>query len=229
MKSALCFVARLGCIGSGAIYTACERCIGMGCAETAGALRHPGAAPQTHDGIPSSLSPKLGSRKALPTRIRSSGKSAKAETGLFPVIGRGSWRGSRDRLTLALDTYFRMQAMESRSHSLTEAYAKYQSPGWPIRCKPSFRRMASNRDQLRQYMQDLAAEKEQEFKIADNEAQRCRGALVQPPATSRKHPIHDRRTGRFHVQHLRRTLQRYLRVLHQGHLRESSLHPMQTL
>jgi hypothetical protein len=41
---------------------------------------------------------------------------------------------------------------------------------------------STNRDQLRQYMQDLAAQKEQEFKIADTEAQRCRGSLVQQPA-----------------------------------------------
>jgi hypothetical protein len=42
---------------------------------------------------------------------------------------------------------------------------------------------STNRDQLRQYITDLAETKEQEFQIVDKEAQRCRGNLVrQAPA-----------------------------------------------
>jgi hypothetical protein len=42
---------------------------------------------------------------------------------------------------------------------------------------------STNRDRLRQYITDLAANKEQEFQIADKEAQRCRGMLgKQAPA-----------------------------------------------
>jgi len=44
---------------------------------------------------------------------------------------------------------------------------------------------SANRDQLRQYVTDLAQTKEQEFQIVDGEAQRCRGTLMrQPPAKS---------------------------------------------
>jgi hypothetical protein len=92
-----------------------------------------------------------------------------------------------DRLTLALDTYFRMQAMESTLGSVLEGTRKYQSPDLAEQMQTVMSENSTNRDQLRQYMQDLAAQKEQEFKIADGEAQRCRAALVQQPrATPRK-------------------------------------------
>jgi hypothetical protein len=42
----------------------------------------------------------------------------------------------------------------------------------------------SNRDQLRQYISDLSQTREQEFKIADSEAQRCRGMLLRQPAVA---------------------------------------------
>ena len=45
---------------------------------------------------------------------------------------------------------------------------------------------STNRDRLRQYLQDLATQKEQEFQVADREAQRCRGALLQQPAPKNK-------------------------------------------
>jgi hypothetical protein len=38
-----------------------------------------------------------------------------------------------------------------------------------------------DRDKLRQYVVDLAADREQQFRIADQEAQRCRAALSKQP------------------------------------------------
>jgi hypothetical protein len=43
-----------------------------------------------------------------------------------------------------------------------------------------------DRDRLREYVRDLATEKEQEFKIADQEAQRCRGTLMRESTGTRK-------------------------------------------
>jgi hypothetical protein len=65
---------------------------------------------------------------------------------------------------------------------------KYQSPELAEQMQTIVSENGTNRDQLRQYMQDLAAQKEQEFKVADTEAQRCRGMLFQPPATPKKTP-----------------------------------------
>jgi hypothetical protein len=75
-----------------------------------------------------------------------------------------------EKLTSALDTYFRMQAMESTVSSVVEGVRKYQNPA-----------LAN----LRQYVQDLAAQKEQELQVADREAQRCRDALVRQPAAKK--------------------------------------------
>ena len=41
-----------------------------------------------------------------------------------------------------------------------------------------------SRQQLRQYLADLATIKEEEFKVMDREAQRCREAISGPAATS---------------------------------------------
>src|SRR5437868_5493707 len=87
-----------------------------------------------------------------------------------------------ERLTAALDTYFRMQAMESTLGSLIEGIRKYQNPALAELAQSVVAENSTNRDRLRQYLQDLAAQKEQEFKIADREAQRCRGMLLQQPA-----------------------------------------------
>ena len=52
---------------------------------------------------------------------------------------------------------------------------------------------SANRDKLRQYITDLAAAKEQEFEIADKEAQRCRGTITrQTPA---KPPVAKKKTA----------------------------------
>jgi hypothetical protein len=45
---------------------------------------------------------------------------------------------------------------------------------------------ANNRDKLRQYITDLAADKEEEFQVVDKEAQRCRGQVSRTPVTPKK-------------------------------------------
>ena len=49
---------------------------------------------------------------------------------------------------------------------------------------------STNRDRLRQYLQDLATQKEEEFQVADREAQRCRAALLKQPAPTTKKTSH---------------------------------------
>lgn len=99
---------------------------------------------------------------------------------------------SRDpeHLTLALDAYFRMQAMESTLGSLAEGIRKYQNPALADLAQSVMTENSVNRDRLRQYIQDLAKQKEEEFKVVDREAQRCRNVLVQPSSKERKpqHP-----------------------------------------
>ncbi|MGD0133047.1 MAG: hypothetical protein ABSE57_13430 [Bryobacteraceae bacterium] len=91
-----------------------------------------------------------------------------------------------DRLALGLEAYFRMQSVESTLGSLTEGVRKYQNPALASLMQSVIAENSTNRDRLRQYLQDLATQKEQEFQVADREAQRCRAALLRQPAPKTK-------------------------------------------
>jgi hypothetical protein len=95
-----------------------------------------------------------------------------------------------ERLPLGLDAYFRMQALESSLGSLIEGVRKYQNPALASLLQSVVAENSTNRDRLRQYLQDLATQKEQEFEVADREAQRCRAALLQQPTTKTKKVSH---------------------------------------
>jgi hypothetical protein len=91
-----------------------------------------------------------------------------------------------ERLPLGLDIYFRMQAIDSTLGSLTEGVRKYQNPALASIMQSVIAENSTNRDRLRQYLQDLATQKEQEFQVADREAQRCRAALLGQPQPKTK-------------------------------------------
>ncbi len=91
-----------------------------------------------------------------------------------------------DRLPIGLDAYFRMQSVESTLGSLTEGVRKYQNPALASIMQSVIAENSNNRDRLGQYLRDLATQKEEEFKVADHEAQRCRAALLQQPAPKTK-------------------------------------------
>ncbi len=91
-----------------------------------------------------------------------------------------------DRLPLGLDAYFRMQAVNSTLTSLTEGVRNYQNPALAQIMQSVIAENSTNRDRLRQYLQDLATQKEQEFQVADSEAQRCRAAQLGQPAPKTK-------------------------------------------
>ena len=94
-----------------------------------------------------------------------------------------SLRKQPEKLTLALETLFRLQAVESQVNSLVDGVRRYQNPAVGDLLVSVVSANSANRDQLRQYVTDLAQTKEQEFQIVDQEAQRCRGTLMrQPPA-----------------------------------------------
>ena len=91
-----------------------------------------------------------------------------------------------DHLPLGLDVYFRMQSVDSTFVSLAEGVGKYQNPALAAIMQSVIAENGTNRDRLRQYLQDLATQKEQEFQVADREAQRCRAALLRQPAPKTK-------------------------------------------
>lgn len=83
-----------------------------------------------------------------------------------------------ERLPLALEAYFRMQAMESTFGSVIEGIRQYQNPAIADLLQGVVNENSANRDKLRQFLTDLATQKEQEFQVVDKEAQRCRGVLM---------------------------------------------------
>ena len=86
-----------------------------------------------------------------------------------------------ERLTLALESYFRLQSIETSLDSLSQGVRKYQNPAIGDLLRGLLNETLASRDRLRQYLVQLAGEKEQEFKIADQEAQRCRGMISRMP------------------------------------------------
>jgi hypothetical protein len=96
-----------------------------------------------------------------------------------------------EKLSVALEAFFRIQAMEALLESLRTGIDKYQDGKLSQEINIAMADNSNNRDKLRLYIADLAATREQEFQILDQEAQRCRGALIRqappaPPARTKK-------------------------------------------
>jgi hypothetical protein len=87
-----------------------------------------------------------------------------------------------ERLTVALETFFRMQSVDAMLRSVAAGVRKYQNPAAADLLQSLISDTTTDRDKLREYVVDLAADREQQFKIVDQEAQRCRAVLSRQPA-----------------------------------------------
>ncbi len=89
-----------------------------------------------------------------------------------------------ENMPAALDTLFRMQALNSTLGSALEGMRKYGNPAIADLVQAMADENDHNRDRLKQYVIDLATDKEHELKVMDAEAQRCRAAISnQRPST----------------------------------------------
>ncbi|MGA3187519.1 MAG: hypothetical protein ABSF22_10455 [Bryobacteraceae bacterium] len=135
------------------------------------------------------LTPKEWVQKGAPDAYIAQWKGAEDELGFLGDSAKALEK-QPERLTLALDTYFRLQSLELRLNSLVEGVRNYQNPAVGDLLMGVAAENSANRDKLRQYISDLAVTKEQEFEIADKEAQRCRGMLSKQtppkPAAAKK-------------------------------------------
>ena len=130
------------------------------------------------------LTPEQWEAKGAPAACTSQWRNARSEVG-YLLGATQSLRKQPEKLTLALETLFRLQAVESQINSLVDGVRRYQNPAVGDLLVSVVSANSANRDQLRQYVTDLAETKEQEFQTVDREAQRCRGTLMrQPPARS---------------------------------------------
>jgi hypothetical protein len=91
-----------------------------------------------------------------------------------------------ESLPLALDAYFRLEALEVTSRSLLEAVLKYGDRFTADQMNGLIARNFSRRERFRDYIRDLASSSETNFKLADEEAQRCRGIISREPVKRAK-------------------------------------------
>ncbi len=91
-----------------------------------------------------------------------------------------------ESLPLALDDYFRLEALEVTSRSLEEAVTRYGDRFTADQLNGLIARNFSRRERFRDYIRDLAASSETNFKLADEEAQRCRGIISKEPVKRAK-------------------------------------------
>ena len=91
-----------------------------------------------------------------------------------------------EKLSASLELFFRIQGLETMVGSVAEALRKYQSPADAQALIALSAENGANRDRFQRYIVNLAAEREKEYVVMDNEAQRCRGALTAPNVPIRK-------------------------------------------
>jgi hypothetical protein len=88
---------------------------------------------------------------------------------------------SPEKLSLALDIYFRLQALESVTAALAEGVSRYESAEKAAVLNQLVSDNSNTRLKLRQYVMDLSVTKEQEFNTVEREAQRCQAELNRNP------------------------------------------------
>ena len=95
------------------------------------------------------------------------------------VAGRLS--ATPEKLTLVMDMYFRLQALEGKTAALVEGASKFDKPETAEALQKLVADNSETRVKLRKYMVDLAANKEAEYAIAEREAMRCQAELNRNP------------------------------------------------
>ncbi|MDX1981799.1 MAG: hypothetical protein SFV51_16130 [Bryobacteraceae bacterium] len=86
-----------------------------------------------------------------------------------------------EKLPLALDILFRLQALETFTASLSEGAMRYQSAELAADIQKLIDQNAGLRTQLRNYVMDLSVTKETEYAVAEKEAQRCQAVINRNP------------------------------------------------
>ena len=85
-----------------------------------------------------------------------------------------------ERLPIVLDLFFRYENFEITLASLVEGVRRYQNPAVADLITGLRNENSPARQSLKDYVMELAASRDQEFRIMDQEAQRCRGLLLKP-------------------------------------------------
>jgi hypothetical protein len=90
-----------------------------------------------------------------------------------------------EKLSASLELVFRIESLENMLASLVDGLRKYQSQQAAQQLASVDAEGGVNRERLRRYIVNLAAEREQQFEAMDREAQRCRSGMLAQPAPTR--------------------------------------------
>jgi hypothetical protein len=118
--------------------------------------------------------------KGAPEAYVSQQKQVRDEIG-YLVRQSSELSGNPSRMTLTLETFLRLQALEQMMDSLSRGIRAYQNPALGDLLQSVMSENSESRAKLRDYLVELIAAKEDELRIADQEAQRCRGVLIRQP------------------------------------------------
>jgi hypothetical protein len=130
-----------------------------------------------------SLNPQSWSEnKSAPSSYMIQWQSAQQQLKDVDTVGR-FFLQHIDRLTIAMDLYFRLEALELSSRALNEGAQRYADRATADQLSAFVARNFDSRQRFREYLKDLANNLEQNFKIADEEAQRCRAQMSGSPAS----------------------------------------------
>ena len=83
-----------------------------------------------------------------------------------------------ERLTLVLEAYIRLQAIQTFLPSLTDGIRRYQNDAMAELLDSTFSDSTRYRDSIREYLVDLVKVKETELDVMNREAQRCRQQVL---------------------------------------------------
>ena len=95
------------------------------------------------------------------------------------------------KLSVTLDTFLRLDHLQSLLDSVTAGVRSYQNASLAELMATAVGQNLATREQLKEYARQLAVEREKEWELANQEAQRCRSVLSRrppaaPPASKKK-------------------------------------------
>ncbi len=93
-----------------------------------------------------------------------------------------------EKMTLALEAFLRLEGLERMLDSLSEGVRRYQNPALAELIQGTISENLVHRARLRNYLTELVATKQDELRIANEEAQSCRTAAMSRAAATTKKP-----------------------------------------
>ena len=91
-----------------------------------------------------------------------------------------------EQLASSIDLFIRLRSLDVMLLSLQEGIRKYQAPADAQALAALEAQDSASRERFQRYVVNLASAREQELKVMDKEAQRCRGLVTAPSAPSSK-------------------------------------------